>query len=237
MTNLDKEVELMWARLGELDRTDGQNMRQKAEMLEVLAEHGLTLDAIASEAKKRDIKSVASAPRVKQLLGWHRLLSECEEVGTLTTVNAERALRPIFSSGLTLADQVEVVAQIDAEGNVANALDWWRTNNGTWLDDEVERREACAGGITVVANIERDLTLLAWARRNDLMQKVDRSSVWGNPYVLDADGDRDEVCDLYERYLLTKRSLNPAELGGKVLACWCYPLRCHGNHLADLANR
>jgi hypothetical protein len=235
--NLDKEVELMWARLGELDRTDGQNMRQKAEMLEVLAGHGLTLEAIANEAKKRDIKSVASNQRVKQLLGWHRLLTSCEEDGVPTTVGSERALRLIVSSGLTLADQVEVVAQIDAEGSVASALDWWRTNNGTWLEDEVERREACAGGETVVANLERDLALLAWARRNDLMQKVDRSSSWGNPYVLDADGDRDEVCDLYERYLLTKRSLNPNELGGKVLACWCYPLRCHGNHLADLANR
>lgn len=227
----------MWARLGELDRTDGQNMRQKAEMLQVLEEHGLTLEAIATEAKKRRIASVSSFGRVRQLLGWHRLLSATEEAEVCTTVQTERALRPIVGSGLTLADQVEVVAQIDAEGNVANALDWWRTNNGTWLDDEVQRREACAGGETVVANIERDLALLAWARRNDLMQKVDRSSAWGNPYVLDADGDRDEVCDLYERYLLTKRSLNPAELGGKVLACWCYPLRCHGNHLADLANR
>jgi hypothetical protein len=235
--NLDREVELMWARLGELDRTDGQNMRQKAEMLEVLEAHGLTLEAIANEAKKRDIRSVSTKGRVKQLLGWHKLLTACEEGGTFTAVNAEWALRAVTLSGLTLADQVEVVAQIDAEGSVANALDWWRTNNGTWLDDEVERREACAGGETVVANIERDLALLAWARRNDLMQKVDRSSVWGNPYVLDADGDRDEVCDLYERYLLTKRSLNAVELGGKVLACWCYPLRCHGNHLADLANR
>jgi hypothetical protein len=71
-----------------------------------------------------------------------------------------------------------------------------------------------------------------------LLVKVDRTTAWGNPFEMPGDGDRDEVCDSYEVYLSRKRSLlqRLPELKGKVLVCWCFPERCHGDHLAHLAN-
>ena len=46
--------------------------------------------------------------------------------------------------------------------------------------------------------------------------------------------DRAEVCDFYrDHYLPHKSSIQKQlpELKGKVLACHCYPERCHGEEL------
>ena len=65
-----------------------------------------------------------------------------------------------------------------------------------------------------------------------------RNSEWGNPYELDKDGNRDIVCDSFEYYFKRKYGLHKElhTLKGKVLGCWCYPQRCHGNHLSKLAD-
>jgi len=67
---------------------------------------------------------------------------------------------------------------------------------------------------------------------------IGRGSKWGNPFVIGKDGNRDEVCDKYEAYLSSRPDLVLAltELKGKVLGCYCAPLRCHGDLLAFLAN-
>jgi len=66
-----------------------------------------------------------------------------------------------------------------------------------------------------------------------LFARVDRFSEWGNPFILGEDGDRDHVCDAYDRYFDDKRSLHTKvkELKGKVLGCHCYPQRCHAETL------
>ena len=70
---------------------------------------------------------------------------------------------------------------------------------------------------------------------------IGRGSIWGNPYVIGRDGTRDDVCNKYEIYLLTRIengeiSLNQlADLAGKNLVCFCAPLRCHGDFLVKLA--
>ena len=48
------------------------------------------------------------------------------------------------------------------------------------------------------------------------------------------DGDRDMVCDSYEIFFPRKFSLHDRidELRGKVLGCWCYPQKCHGDYFA-----
>jgi hypothetical protein len=68
---------------------------------------------------------------------------------------------------------------------------------------------------------------------------IGRGSKWGNPYRIGKDGDRDRVCDKYIEYLNTHPDLLAAlpELKGKVLGCYCAPLRCHGDYLAFLANK
>ena len=52
--------------------------------------------------------------------------------------------------------------------------------------------------------------------------RIDRKSEWGNPFLLDADGNRDQVCDWYAAiYWPHKASLhrNIHELHGKALGC------------------
>lgn len=64
-------------------------------------------------------------------------------------------------------------------------------------------------------------------------------SIWGNPFRLKAEYLRDQVCEDFEAYLLSKPELlaKLKSLKGKVLGCWCSPRRCHGHTLAALANR
>jgi hypothetical protein len=106
-----------------------------------------------------------------------------------------------------------------------------------WGDDETERKAAVESGRSVIANQQRDKNLIAWAEKNGKAARIDRGSVFGNPFVLDQDGTRDDVCDAYkDHYLPHKPSIIKAlpSLAGKVLICHCYPQRCHGESLIDL---
>ncbi len=106
-----------------------------------------------------------------------------------------------------------------------------------WLDDEEYRKQQVEKGKTVVANTSRDKNLIQWAEKQGLAVRIDRSSDFGNPFILDADGTRDEVCDSYrDHYLPCKPSIKKRlkDLKGKVLICHCFPERCHGNALVEL---
>lgn len=110
-----------------------------------------------------------------------------------------------------------------------------------WRKDERERQAKVNAGETVVANAQSDKNLICWAEREGYAIRIDRSTRYGNPFVMGEDGTRDDVCDAFEmHYLPHKPSINSriksGELCGKVLVCHCYPERCHGNCLADLAN-
>jgi len=110
-----------------------------------------------------------------------------------------------------------------------------------WRQDERDRQAQVNDGITVVANAAADKNLICWAEREGLAVRIDRSTRYGNPFVLGEDGDREEVCDAYDmHYMPNKPSivsrLDAGELTGKVLICHCYPQRCHGNSLAAEAN-
>lgn len=71
---------------------------------------------------------------------------------------------------------------------------------------------------------------------------IGRPSVLGNPFVLDKDGDRDEVVEKYRQWLWKKirqknrsvcQELNRlkrlSESGSVNLVCWCSPKSCHGD--------
>jgi hypothetical protein len=110
-----------------------------------------------------------------------------------------------------------------------------------WREDERSRQAEVQSGLTVVANASADKNLIAWAERERLAVRIDRSTRYGNPFVLDEDGDRDEVCDAYERHYMPHKPsiterIEAGELSGKVLVCHCYPRRCHGDCLAAEAN-
>jgi hypothetical protein len=68
---------------------------------------------------------------------------------------------------------------------------------------------------------------------------IGRPSKWGNPFTIGEDGNRKEVIKKYRDYIINNKVLMESlpELKGKVLGCWCSPLPCHGDVLAELANK
>lgn len=68
---------------------------------------------------------------------------------------------------------------------------------------------------------------------------IGRPTIWGNKFEIGKDGSREEVIAKYEEWLLGKPDLIrlvKQELRGKVLGCWCFPQKCHGDVLARIAN-
>lgn len=61
-----------------------------------------------------------------------------------------------------------------------------------------------------------------------------RGSPYGNPFIIGKDGDRDEVCDKFERYILPNLDVSP--LYGKDLVCFCKPKRCHCDSILKKVN-
>lgn len=75
---------------------------------------------------------------------------------------------------------------------------------------------------------------------------VDRTSIFGNPFVVGESGvpDRETAVARYRQWLIEGRAIerhrilaNLHQLRGKNLACWC-PLdqACHGDVLLEMAN-
>ena len=110
-----------------------------------------------------------------------------------------------------------------------------------WRQDERDRQVEVENGFTVVANASADKNLICWAESRGLAVRIDRSTRYGNPFVMNEDGGRDEVCIAYERHYMPHKPsitdrIDAGELTGKVLVCHCYPERCHGDCLAAEAN-
>jgi hypothetical protein len=67
---------------------------------------------------------------------------------------------------------------------------------------------------------------------------VGRPSIWGNPFIVGKHGSRDEVVTAYRNWIQGRSDLLNLvhTLRGKSLGCWCAPLPCHGDVLAELAD-
>ncbi len=65
---------------------------------------------------------------------------------------------------------------------------------------------------------------------------IGRPSKWGNPFIIGRDGTRAEVIEKYRAWL-ARSGLDPHELHGHDLVCFCAPLACHGDILLELANK
>lgn len=138
---------------------------------------------------------------------------------------APEAFEKVKAGKMTLQDAVKEVAR--------------RPTEPEWLPDEIERKAKVEAGETVVANFQRDKHLIQWASQNGKMLAIDRTSKWGNPFILGQDGDRNRVCDCFEKHYAPNKdsfSQSAHELKGKVLCCHCYPERCHGDSLIALFN-
>lgn len=89
-------------------------------------------------------------------------------------------------------------------------------------------------GLTTVVNIRQ-------TKNYDVF--IGRPSVYGNPFRIGPDGTREEVMEKYEKYfnyrmthdLLFRAAIH--KLSGKVLGCYCKPLACHGDIIAEYLNK
>jgi hypothetical protein len=65
------------------------------------------------------------------------------------------------------------------------------------------------------------------------------ASKWANPFTVSACGSAEEAVHRYREWLEDQPALVASlhELRGKTLGCWCAPGPCHGNVLAELADK
>ena len=73
-----------------------------------------------------------------------------------------------------------------------------------WSTEERERRALLEQGVAVAVNLRRHGNLIAWAKERGLFVRVDRAASWGNPFVIDRDGDRTTVISKYRDHHLPR---------------------------------
>lgn len=70
---------------------------------------------------------------------------------------------------------------------------------------------------------------------------ADRRTLYGNPFHMANESERDFACDEFERYAEDRLQREPEWLTPLLpvrgLACWCYPKRCHTMTLRTLIYR
>jgi hypothetical protein len=81
---------------------------------------------------------------------------------------------------------------------------------------------------------------------DEILIKVDRSSILGNPFIMKNESERNKVCDLYDNYFYNKideqdekfvdeldRIIDLADTNNIALGCWCIPKRCHAQTILN----
>lgn len=111
-----------------------------------------------------------------------------------------------------------------------------------WSEEELALRKRLENGETVVVSLKGGIhaNLIEWADGEGLYVRIDRNTIWGNPFVIGDDGDRDTVIAKYrDHYLPHKNRLQEKlpELLGSALGCWCAPEPCHGDVLKSEAEQ
>ena len=203
------------------------------------------------ECCDKEFKTIMSSKNFYDLLAavkTEEALNKLEVSGAPENISL-RALKPLntFNDNPDLLkeafEKATDIADKENDGILTNEISQRAkelTKEKEWKQNELERRSIVEDGGTVVANMRNggDEALISWAKENGHFQRIDRNSAWGNPYELGKDGDRDTVCESYMYYFKKKLSLHQQlmDIKGKVLGCWCYPERCHGNYLIDLAD-
>ena len=180
---------------------------------------GAKMPEAQREPRARDVAAdqYKVAPRyvsdAKKLKAEAPAVFEKMKAGTLTMQDAKRELRAV---------QAQKVA-----------------DEKPWPEEDAAIRDDLVAGRAAVLNEERHFHALSWAQERGLIERVDRSSDFGNVFILGKDGDRKTVIRNYaEHYLPYKPSLltKLRALKGRALVCHCSPEPCHADVLAERAN-
>lgn len=67
---------------------------------------------------------------------------------------------------------------------------------------------------------------------------IGRPGKWGNPFIIGIHGSREDVIDMYRKWIVNQKHLISSlyELKDKKLGCWCKPASCHGDVLVEMVN-
>ena len=223
--------------IGLVMRTNKRRNLNSGQWATIAVEADDIIKAIAEDGKARQLRKPSDSVTQKFALQTKDQRTTSHKAAELFNTNrtyvnqaakikqaAPEVFEKVKAGKMTMQDAARAVRAIPTE---------------PWLDDEKERKQKVESGKAVVANSSRDKNLIQWAEKRGLAVRVDRSSEFGNPFILEDDGTRDEVCDAYAtHYLPNKPSIKSKikTLQGKVLICHCYPQRCHGDALAKKCN-
>ena len=85
-------------------------------------------------------------------------------------------------------------------------------------------------------NTSEKITRVVHCKKEPYDIYIGRPSVWGNPFKIGKDGNREEVITKYKEWVNNQPNLLDKihTLEGKTLGCWCSPKPCHGDVLIDL---
>jgi hypothetical protein len=156
-----------------------------------------------------------------------KVLQQAAEVGLTAKSIQETAARAV-------ATRMQAERQRQQQAEKADAI-MADPKTRTELDDIIDQLEA---GQTLVVNMRNPIATAL--HRAGYLTEIGRNTVWGNPFILDDDGTREQVIDAYrDHYLPNKPSLIARlnELQGRALGCWCAPLACHGDVLKAAVTR
>jgi Domain of unknown function (DUF4326) len=123
----------------------------------------------------------------------------------------------------------------------------WSLISAIWTQDQLDRKARAEAGECVIASLRdngndqrMDEALLRWAEVEGRLLRIDRQGPFGNPFIMPDDGERDDVIEKFAKFYWPHKPellRQIPEHAGKVLACWCYPERCHGHVIAETINR
>jgi hypothetical protein len=148
----------------------------------------------------------------------------------------EALLREKFKNGALMAKLQATHPHELVEGNTWGDR-FWGVSEG--------QGENHLGRLLMLIRDERRVVTTVVNQKDHALQPGDvyigRGGAWGNPFKIDAHGDRPEVIAQYREYLwqrieegsVTVEQL--AALHGKTLVCFCKPQACHGDVLAAAA--
>jgi ParB-like chromosome segregation protein Spo0J len=152
---------------------------------------------------------------------------------TGTSGRAVSQAKRVAAASPELAEKVKAgtlaLNKAEAQARAIEASNRAESQQSTELADIIARLK---NGETIIVNMSDDIARALDAQ--GLLTRIDRGTPWGNPFLLDDDGDRDTVIASYrDHYLPHKPSLinKLPTLKGRALGCWCAPLPCHGDAL------
>lgn len=198
------------------------------------------LPMLEKEAKERQLSTlkqnadVEKVPLRKEDKGKSR-----DQAATLLNTNSRYVsdAKKLKQEAPKVFEQVKT-GELTLKKAKAKVKDSKHKEKDNWTESERERQELVLSGISVTANQQTDISLIGWAKEKGLYVPIDRGTIWGNPFKVDEDGSRKEILRKYEFYYFMKPSLweKLNSLKGKVLGCWCYPEKCHGDILINFSH-